>query len=59
MKKIFGLIKRHKLLFLLCFLAIIIVMFLGYIFFDAFISGDGVYGDPKGLSGYFPCYNLS
>jgi len=45
MKKIFGLIKRHKLLFLLCFLAIIIVMFLGYIFFDAFISGDGVYGD--------------
>lgn len=49
MKKFFegilNLIKRHKILTFICFMAFIGVIFLGLIFFDMFTSGKGKYGD--------------
>lgn len=45
MKKIFGMIKKHKLLFAICFMAFIIVLIMLYVFFSVFISSDGQYGN--------------
>lgn len=49
MKKFLGnlkdLISRHKLLFVICLLAFIIVIVLLYIFFSLFIGGTNQYGD--------------
>ena len=45
MKGIFGLVKRHKLLTLICFVAFVIVVVMFYIFFSVFIGNGGKYGD--------------
>lgn len=45
MKKIFGKIKSHKLLFTICLLAFIIVVIFFYIFFSVFIGGTDKYGN--------------
>ena len=45
MKGIGNLIKRHKLLFVICLVAIVIVVILMYIFFSMFIGSSGKYGD--------------
>ena len=49
MKKFFkgikDLILRHKLLTIICFLALIVVIILGNVFFSMFVGGSGKYGD--------------
>lgn len=40
-----DLILRHKLLTIICFLAMIIVVFLVVVFFDMFIGGNNKYGN--------------
>lgn len=45
MKGLWDLIKRHKLLSIICFLAFIIVVIMMYLFFSVFIGGNGKYGD--------------
>ena len=49
MKKFFkgigGLILRHKLLTIICFLAFIVVIVLVNVFFSMFVSGNGKYGN--------------
>lgn len=42
---IFDLIKRHKLLSMICLLAFVVVIILFYIFFSLFIGGSDKYGD--------------
>lgn len=44
-KGILNLIKRHKILTFICFMAFVGVIGLGFIFFDMFTSGKGKYGD--------------
>ena len=44
-KGLWGLIKRHKLLTLICFLAFVVVVIMMYIFFSMFIGSVGKYGD--------------
>ena len=44
-KGIWNLIKRHKLLSIICFLAFIIIIIMSYIFFSIFIGGNGEYGN--------------
>ncbi len=55
MKKFFnwlkGLIWRHKLLSLICFMAAAIIIFMLYVFFSLFIGGNDKYGDRlKGIN---------
>ena len=51
MKNIFQLIKRHKLLFLICLMAFVILVVMFYIFFSLFIGGNDPYGSRlKGIS---------
>lgn len=45
MKWIWNLIKRHKLLSIICFLAFIIILIMMYLFFSMFIGSNGKYGD--------------
>lgn len=45
LKSIKDLILRHKLLTIICFLAMIIVVFLVVVFFDMFIGGNNKYGN--------------
>lgn len=45
MKGIWNLIKRHKLLSIICFLAFIIILIMMYLFFSMFIGSNGKYGD--------------
>lgn len=45
MKGLWDLIKRHKLLSIICFLAFIIVVIMMYLFFSVFIGANGKYGD--------------
>ena len=40
-----NIIARHKLLFLICFLAFVVAVALLYIFFSLFILGNDPYGD--------------
>ncbi len=40
-----NIIARHKLLFLICFLAFAVLVVLFYIFFSLFIGGNDPYGD--------------
>ena len=40
-----GLILRHKLLTIICFMAFVIIVFMLYIFFSLFIGGNDIYGD--------------
>lgn len=44
-KGIWDLIKRHKLLTIICFLAFIVVIIMMYLFFSMFIGSSGKYGD--------------
>lgn len=44
-KGIWNLIRRHKLLFLICLFAIVITISMMYIFFSMFIGNSGKYGD--------------
>lgn len=44
-RSIKDLILRHKLLTIICFLAMIIVVFLVVVFFDMFIGGNNKYGN--------------
>lgn len=44
-KGIWNLIKRHKLLFIICLMAFAIIVVMGYVFFSVFIGGTGKYGD--------------
>lgn len=44
-RSIKDLILRHKLLTIICFLAMIIVVFLVVVFFDMFIGGSNKYGN--------------
>lgn len=44
-KSIKDLIQRHKLLTIICFLAIIVIIILMFIFFNMFVGGNGKYGD--------------
>lgn len=49
MRKFLGsikkLISRHKLLFVICCLAFVIILVMFYIFFSVFIGGSSKYGD--------------
>ena len=46
-----NIIARHKLLFLVCLLAFIVLVVLFYIFFSLFVGGNDPYGDRlKGIS---------
>lgn len=45
MKGLWNLIKRHKLLTIICFLAFIITVIMMYLFFSMFVGGNGKYGD--------------
>ena len=45
LKGIWNLIRRHKLLFLICLLAIVIIVIMMYIFFSMFIGSGGKYGN--------------
>lgn len=46
-----NIISRHKLLFLLCFLAFVVCVVLFYIFFSLFIGGNDPYGNRlKGIN---------
>ena len=46
-----NIIMRHKLLFLICFMATIVMIALIYIFFSLFVGGSDPYGDRlKGIS---------
>ena len=40
-----NIIMRHKLLFLICFLAFVVLIILFYIFFSLFVGGNDPYGD--------------
>ena len=40
-----DLIFRHKLLFLICLVAFVIIIVMIYVFFNIFIGGNGKYGD--------------
>ena len=40
-----GLILRHKLLTIICFMAFVVIVFMFYIFFSLFIGGNDKYGD--------------
>lgn len=44
-KGIWNLIKRHKLLTIICFLAFIIIIIMMYLFFSMFIGSGDMYGD--------------
>ena len=44
-KKKKNIIARHKLLFLICFLAFIVVAIMLYVFFNLFVGGNDPYGD--------------
>ena len=46
-----NIIMRHKLLFLICFLAFVVLIILFYIFFSLFVGGSDPYGDRlKGIN---------
>ena len=40
-----GLLWRHKLLSLVCFLALVVIVILMYIFFSVFLGSNGKYGN--------------
>ena len=44
-KGLFGLLWRHKILTIVCTLAIVVTGILFSVFFNMFVSGDGKYGD--------------
>lgn len=44
-KKFLALLSRHKLLTIICFLALIATIVMGYVFFNVFIGGNSKYGD--------------
>lgn len=45
LKKIKDLIVRHKLLTTICFLALVVIIIMGYVFLNFFINGGNKYGD--------------
>lgn len=45
LRSIKDLVLRHKLLTIICFLALVIVVFLVVVFFDMFIGGSNEYGN--------------
>lgn len=53
MKKIKDLILRHKLLSAICFLALIVIIMMMYVFFNLFVGGSNKYGDRlKGIESH-------
>lgn len=53
MKKIKDLILRHKLLSAICFLALIVIIMMMYVFFNLFVGGSNKYGDRlKGIENH-------
>jgi len=44
-QKIKNLILRHKILTIICFLALIVIIILIYVFFGMFVSGNSKYGN--------------
>lgn len=45
LKGVKDLIMRHKLLTIICFLALIVIIIMMYIFFNMFVGGNGEYGN--------------
>lgn len=45
MKKVKGLIDRHKILTLICLVAVVTICILGYAFLTIFVGGENKYGN--------------